>query len=110
DDGSFIIPEEFDAARSVDIEAELSWLGPLSDEMKEALELQISTLNLSVRCHRALVERLNLQRVGDILLFSEEDLLGMPNFGITSLNELQNKLNEFGLRLRSGRGDEYSGD
>lgn len=110
DDGSFIIPEEFDAARSVDIEAELSWLGPLSDEMKEALELQISTLNLSVRCHRALVERLNLQRVGDILLFSEEDLLGMPNFGITSLNELQNKLTEFGLRLRSGRGDEYSGD
>ncbi|MHC4824290.1 MAG: DNA-directed RNA polymerase subunit alpha C-terminal domain-containing protein [Planctomycetota bacterium] len=110
EDGSFVIPEEFDAARSVDIEAELAWLGTLTEEMREALELQISTLNLSVRCHRALVERLNLQRVGDILLFSEEDLLGMPNFGITSLNELQKKLTEFGLRLRSGRGEEYSGD
>lgn len=110
EDGSFVIPEEFDAARSVDIEAELAWLGTLTEEMREALELQISTLNLSVRCHRALVERLNLQRVGDILLFSEEDLLGMPNFGITSLNELQQKLTEFGLRLRSGRGEEYSGD
>ncbi|PCJ53904.1 MAG: hypothetical protein COA70_07020 [Planctomycetota bacterium] len=110
EDGSFIIPEEFDAARSVDLEAELAWLGPLSEEMREALELQISTLNLSVRCHRALVERLNLQRVGDILLYSEEDLLGMPNFGITSLNELQNKLVDFGLRLRSGRGEEYTGE
>ena len=107
DDGSFIIPEDFDAARSVDLEQELAWLGPLTEEMREALELQISTLNLSVRCHRALVERLSLQRVGDILLYSEEDLLGMPNFGITSLNELQNKLAEFGLRLRSGRGEEY---
>lgn len=110
EDGSFIIPEEFDAVKSVNLETELAWLGPLSEEQKEALELQISTLNLSVRCHRALVERLNLQRVGDILLYSEEDLLGMPNFGITSLNELQNKLEEFGLRLRSGRGEEYSGD
>ncbi|MDA1112944.1 MAG: tetratricopeptide repeat protein [Planctomycetota bacterium] len=110
EDGSFIIPEEFDAARSVDLEAELAWLGPLSEEMREALELQISTLNLSVRCHRALVERLNLQRVGDILLYSEEDLLGMPNFGITSLNELQNNLVDYGLRLRSGRGEEYNGE
>lgn len=107
DDGSFVIPDEFDAARSVDLETELAWLGKLSDEQREALDLQISTLNLSVRCHRALVERLNLQRVSDILLYSEEDLLGMPNFGITSLNELQNKLEEFGLRIRSGRGDEY---
>jgi DNA-directed RNA polymerase subunit alpha len=109
EDGTFIIPDDFDAARSVDLEAELSWLGELTDEQREALELQISTLNLSVRCHRALVERLGLQRVGDILLYSEEDLLGMPNFGITSLNELQNKLAEFGLRLRSGRGEEMEG-
>lgn len=110
EDGSFIIPEEFDAVKSVNLETELAWLGPLTEEQKEALELQISTLNLSVRCHRALVERLNLHRVGDILLYSEEDLLGMPNFGITSLNELQNKLEEFGLRLRSGRGEEYAGE
>ena len=32
-----------------------------------------------MRCHRALVERLNLQRVGDILRYTEEDLLAMPN-------------------------------
>ncbi|MDP6963859.1 MAG: DNA-directed RNA polymerase subunit alpha C-terminal domain-containing protein [Planctomycetota bacterium] len=106
DDGSFMVPDDFDAARSINLEEELKWMGPLSDEQKEALELQISTLNLSVRCHRALVERLNLQRIGDALLYSEEDLLGMPNFGITSLNELQLKLKDYNLHIRSGRGEE----
>lgn len=106
DDGSFMIPEGFNAGRTVNIESELAWLGELTEEQKEALELQISSLNLSVRCHRVLVERLNLQRVGDVLLYTEEDLLSMPNFGITSLNELKQKLSEYGLRLRSGRGDE----
>ncbi len=106
DDGSFVIPDDFNAGRTVNIQSELAWLGELTEEQKEALELQISSLNLSVRCHRVLVERLNLQRVGDVLLYTEEDLLSMPNFGITSLNELKQKLTEYGLRLRSGRGDE----
>ncbi len=106
DDGSFVIPEDFNAGRNVDLASELSWLGALSEEQREALDLQISSLNLSVRCHRVLVERLNLQRVGDVLLYTEEDLLSMPNFGITSLNELKGKIEEYGLRLRSGRGDE----
>lgn len=108
DDGSFIIPEEFEAEPDFDPDRDLAWLGAIDDDQREALELQISTLNLSVRCHRALVERLNLQRVADILRYTEEDLLSMPNFGITSLNELTGKLHEFGLRLRSGRGDEYA--
>ena len=108
EDGTFLIPEEFDADDNFDPDKDLAWLGGLTDDMRDALDLQISTLNLSVRCHRALVERLNLQKVSDILRFSEEDLLGMPNFGITSLNELTSKLHELNLRLRSGRGDEYS--
>ncbi len=107
EDGTFVIPDEFDADDNYDPDKDLAWLGGLTDEMREALDLQISTLNLSVRCHRALVERLNLQKVSDILRFSEEDLLGMPNFGITSLNELSSKLHELNLHLRSGRGDEY---
>lgn len=106
DDGSFVIPEDFNAGRTMDLASELAWLGELTEEQKEALDLQISSLSLSVRCHRVLVERLNLQRVGDVLLYTEEDLLSMPNFGITSLNELKQKLTEYGLRLRSGRGDE----
>lgn len=102
EDGSFIVPDEFEG-NGEGQELDLEWLGEISDEQREALELQISSLSLSVRCHRALVERLNLQRVGDILRYTEEDLLAMPNFGITSLSELQNKLEEFGLRLRKAK-------
>ncbi|MBC8407100.1 MAG: tetratricopeptide repeat protein [Planctomycetes bacterium] len=102
DDGSFIVPEEFEGGYGGS-DLDLEWLGELSEEQVEALDLQISALSLSVRCHRALVERLNLQRTGDVLRYTEEDLLAMPNFGITSLNELQNKLEEFGLRLRKAK-------
>ncbi len=109
EDGSFVVPEEFEADGRESEEFDLSWLGEISDQQREAMEMQISSLNLSVRCHRALVERLNLQKVGDILRYTEEDLLSMPNFGITSLNELNKKLEELGLRIRTGRGEEYSG-
>ncbi len=102
EDGSFIVPDEFEGGFGAS-DLDLEWLGELSEEQVEALDLQISALSLSVRCHRALVERLNLQRVGDVLRYTEEDLLAMPNFGITSLNELQNKLTEFGLRLRKAK-------
>lgn len=102
EDGSFIVPDEFEGGGDGQ-EIDLEWLGEVTDEQREALDLQISSLSLSVRCHRALVERLNLQRVGDILRYTEEDLLAMPNFGVTSLNELQNKLEEFGLRLRKAK-------
>jgi len=102
EDGSYIVPDEFDSSGSLS-DLELDWMGEVSDEQREALELPISSLNLSVRCHRALVERLNLQRVGDILRFSEEDLLAMPNFGITSLNELQGKLDDLSLIIRKGK-------
>lgn len=99
EDGSYIVPEEFEGGGEGQ-ELDLEWLGEITDEQREALDLQISSLSLSVRCHRALVERLNLQRVGDILRYTGDDLLAMPNFGITSLNELQNKLTEFNLFLR----------
>ncbi|HEX9794316.1 MAG TPA: DNA-directed RNA polymerase subunit alpha C-terminal domain-containing protein [Planctomycetota bacterium] len=109
DDGTFMVPEEFEAGDRNGEEQDLSWLGVVTEEMRDSLDLQISSLNLSVRCHRALVERLNLQRVGDILRYTEEDLLSMPNFGITSLNELLGKLKELSLALRTGRGEEYAG-
>jgi DNA-directed RNA polymerase subunit alpha len=107
DDGSFIVPDEFEGGGDGS-DIDLEWLGEITEEQREALDLQISSLSLSVRCHRALVERLNLQRIIDVLRYSEEDLLAMPNFGITSLNELQNKLEEFDLRLRKAK--EMRGD
>lgn len=109
DDGTYLIPEEFGSANAESSEETFDHLPDLTDDQRAALDQQISALNLSVRCHRALVERLGLQRVGDILRHSEEELLSMPNFGITSLNELKQKLGEFDLTLSTGRGEEYAG-
>ncbi|MCX8229876.1 MAG: RNA polymerase subunit sigma [Planctomycetota bacterium] len=102
EDGSYSIPDEFDSD-SAGSDFQLEWMGEITEDQREALELPISSLNLSVRCHRALVERLSLQRIGDILRFSIEDLMAMPNFGITSLNELEAKLEELNLVLRKGK-------
>lgn len=59
----------------------------------------ISDLNLSIRARRT-VESLGCLTLGDVLKHSADELLGMPNFGVTSLNELRAKLTEAGLKLR----------
>ena len=59
----------------------------------------ITELQLSIRARRT-VEALGCLTVGDITKHSAEELLGMPNFGVTSLQELKSKLGEFSLKLR----------
>ena len=59
----------------------------------------ISDLNLSISARRT-VESLGCLTYGDVLKHSADELLGMPNFGVTSLNELRAKLTEAGLKLR----------
>lgn len=61
----------------------------------------ISDLKLSIRARRT-VENLGCLTLGDIAQHSEDELLGMPNFGVTSLLELKNKLSEHGLSLKGG--------
>ena len=39
--------------------------------------------------------------IGDLVRLSEADLVGVPNFGATSLNEIVLKLESLGLELRS---------
>jgi DNA-directed RNA polymerase subunit alpha len=59
----------------------------------------ISELKLSIRARRT-VENLGCLTLGDITQHSEEELLGMPNFGVTSLLELRNRLAEYSLSLK----------
>ncbi|MEM6672611.1 MAG: DNA-directed RNA polymerase subunit alpha C-terminal domain-containing protein [Planctomycetota bacterium] len=59
----------------------------------------ISELKLSIRARRT-VENLGCLTLGDITQHREEELLGMPNFGVTSLLELRNRLAEYGLALK----------
>ena len=64
------------------------------------LNKPISVLDLSVRARKA-IQFLNIQTVGDLATRTEAELMGVKNFGATSLIEIQGKLAEFGLSLRT---------
>ncbi|MFT4537951.1 MAG: DNA-directed RNA polymerase subunit alpha [Planctomycetota bacterium] len=68
---------------------------------EDELAQPISILKLSIRARRV-VENIGALTVQDICQHSEDELLGMPNFGATSLAELKSKLTEMGLTLRKG--------
>ena len=63
------------------------------------LATPIAQIELSVRARRAL-ERLNVRTLGELANKSEPELLACRNFGQTSLNEVQQRLAEYGFRLR----------
>ena len=60
----------------------------------------ISVLDLSVRARKAL-QLLNVQTLGDLATRTEAELMGVKNFGATSLVEIKEKLAGFGLTLRN---------
>jgi DNA-directed RNA polymerase subunit alpha len=59
----------------------------------------IDRVEFSVRSRRAL-ESLRIKTLADLASRTEADLMGCRNFGQTSLNEVRQRLAEFGLRLR----------
>lgn len=63
------------------------------------LATSIGDLELSVRSRKAL-ERLGVATLGELASKAEQDLLGCKNFGQTSLNEIKQRLLEYGLELR----------
>jgi len=66
---------------------------------ESVLNKPISVLDLSVRARKAL-QILNIQTLGDLATRTEAELMGVKNFGATSLVEIKGKLAEFGLDLR----------
>lgn len=64
-----------------------------------ALAKPVSDLQLSVRARKAL-QLLNIQTLGDLASHTEAELMGVKNFGATSLAEVKQKLTEYGLALR----------
>ena len=75
----------------------------------EIYQTTIEKLNLSPRTLNSL-KRANLKRVGEILELSNEDLFGIRNFGVKSLNELNDKLQEFGYSREGEPSAEGSDD
>jgi DNA-directed RNA polymerase subunit alpha len=64
------------------------------------LNRPVSELQLSVRARKAL-QLLNIQTLGDLASHTEAELMGVKNFGATSLKEVRDKLAELGLGLRT---------
>jgi len=64
-----------------------------------ALGKPVSDLGLSVRARKAL-QTLGVQTLGDLAARTEAELMGVKNFGATSLEEVKEKLAENGLSLR----------
>src|SRR5579862_1296831 len=65
----------------------------------EILAKSVADLELSVRSRKAL-QRLNINLVSELASRTEDELLGCKNFGQTSLNEIKQQLQTFGLNLR----------
>lgn len=65
----------------------------------ELLNKTVDDLELSVRARRAMV-KLGIKTLFELVSKTEAELLGCKNFGVTSLNEIKEKLDTFGLSLR----------
>ncbi|HYF16035.1 MAG TPA: DNA-directed RNA polymerase subunit alpha C-terminal domain-containing protein [Phycisphaerales bacterium] len=59
----------------------------------------VTDLALSVRARKAL-QLLGIQTLGDLASHTEAELMGIKNFGATSLKEIRERLSEHGLELR----------
>jgi DNA-directed RNA polymerase subunit alpha len=73
-------------------------LEPAADE-QEIHGLPITELNLSVRARKC-TTKLGINTIGELIRRTAEDLLECKNFGVTSLNEVREKLAERGIKLR----------
>jgi DNA-directed RNA polymerase subunit alpha len=71
---------------------------PTEDE-QQIHALPITDLNLSVRARKC-TTKLGITTIGDLVRRTAEDLLECKNFGVTSLNEVREKLSERNLKLR----------
>ena len=71
----------------------------LEQAPEQVLKQPVSVLNLSVRARKAL-QILNIQTLGDLAIRTEAELMGIKNFGSTSLDEINEGLEVHGLELR----------
>jgi DNA-directed RNA polymerase subunit alpha len=71
----------------------------MSADERALLDRPISDLSLSVRARKCMV-RLGLTTIGELVRRTGDDLLECKNFGVTSLNEVREKLQSHGIKLR----------
>ncbi len=71
----------------------------MSPDEQALLDRPIADLNLSVRARKCMV-RLGINSIGELVRKTGDDMLECKNFGVTSLNEVREKLSDLGLKLR----------
>ena len=71
----------------------------LSEQEQAVLNKPVTDLNLSVRARKCM-NRLGINTLGDLIQRTADELLESKNFGMTSLNEVREKLVTYGLSLR----------
>lgn len=74
-----------------------------ADTAQDKTGTPIEELNLSIRARKGM-SKLGIQTVEDLAARTAEELIKCKNFGVTSLNEVREKLLRCGLRLR---GDQW---
>lgn len=74
-------------------------LSTMTADQQAVLDRPISDLNLSVRARKCMV-RLGINTIGELIRKTGDDLLECKNFGVTSLNEVREKLVNMNLKLR----------
>lgn len=71
----------------------------MSADEQALLERPIADLNLSVRARKCMT-RLQINSIGELIRKTGDDMLECKNFGVTSLNEVREKLADLGLKMR----------
>jgi len=72
----------------------------LSPEDQAKLTMSVADLNLSVRSRKCMT-RLGIATIGELVSRTADELLSAKNFGVTSLNEIRDKLAEIDIKLRN---------
>lgn len=73
-------------------------LSPEEEKLKEVLQTPVDELELSIRSNNCL-KNADINTLGDLVQRTEEQMLETRNFGQKSLEEIREKLAEFGLSL-----------
>jgi len=71
----------------------------MTPDEQALLDRPMADLNLSVRARKCMV-RLGINTIGELVRKTGDDMLECKNFGVTSLNEVREKLTDLGLKLR----------
>ncbi len=75
----------------------------------DILNNPIHELEFSVRVYNALSQE-KIETIGDLVTFTEQELLRLPNFGRLSLKEVNRALAGIGLKLTSQKDKKYKED